>query len=455
MRIATKDRIQRARGGGGGGEDHEAGGASDNKTQNGVGGDPTTPRSSSGRPLIRTFHDASGGRSSNGAKRLKMIEEDEEAGTKEEQAEFIKELEAFYKERYMEFKPHKFYGEPLNCLKLWRAVIQLGGYDRSLENANGMFHVCVSSSRVTTYKLWRQVGESFHPPKTCTTVSWTFRIFYEKALLEYEKHKREIGELEFPDAPMPEPSAENEGNAYQASSGRVRRDAAARAMQGWHAQRDIGLGEVGEPIIKPSRVEESSELGSALLHSKSCRMHWRWLTCCCQNFLIGANKGRVSWQGEWVMTGGGASVALVDKSINSSQKREKHLKNIGVKQKKPINPELAENEMPEANKQTVPTVLDAGPPADWVKINVRESKDCFEVYALVPGLLREEVRVQSDPAGRLVITGQPEQLDNPWGITPFRKIVIFPVRIDPLHTSAVVSLHGRLFVRVPFDRSNT
>ncbi|XP_021740298.1 AT-rich interactive domain-containing protein 5-like isoform X2 [Chenopodium quinoa] len=333
----TDNSSKRARGGGGGGEEHEAGGASDNKTQNGVGGDPTTPRSSSGRPLIRTFHDASGGRSSNGAKRLKMIEEDEEAGTKEEQAEFIKELEAFYKERYMEFKPHKFYGEPLNCLKLWRAVIQLGGYDR-----------------VTTYKLWRQVGESFHPPKTCTTVSWTFRIFYEKALLEYEKHKREIGELEFPDATMPEPSAENE-----------------------------------------------------------------------------------------------------DKSINSSQKREKHLKNIGVKQKKPSNPELAENEMPEANKQTVPTVLDVGPPADWVKINVKESKDCYEVYALVPGLLREEVRVQSDPAGRLVITGQPEQLDNPWGITPFRKIVIFPVRIDPLHTSAVVSLHGRLFVRVPFDRSTT
>jgi len=63
------------------------------------------------------------------------------------------------------------------------------------------------------------------------------------------------------------------------------------------------------------------------------------------------------------------------------------------------------------------SVIDIGPPADWVKINVqktvslscvwieynlfnyviyssREScvqKDCFEVYALVPGLLREEV----------------------------------------------------------------
>lgn len=32
--------------------------------------------------------------------------------------------------------------------------------------------------------------------------------------------------------------------------GRARRDAAARAMQGWHSQRLLGNGEVGDPIIK-------------------------------------------------------------------------------------------------------------------------------------------------------------------------------------------------------------
>lgn len=37
-------------------------------------------------------------------------------------------------------------------------------------------------------------------------------------------------------------------------------------------------------------------------------------------------------------------------------------------------------------------------------------------------ILPTQVRVQSDPAGRLVITGQPEQLENPWGITPFKKV---------------------------------
>ncbi|KAM3304385.1 AT-rich interactive domain-containing protein 5 [Capsicum chacoense] len=296
-------------------------------------------------------------------------------GSPEDQAAFMREVESFYRERAMEFKPPKFYGQPLNCLKLWRSVIRLGGYDR-----------------VTGSKLWRQVGESFHPPKTCTTVSWTFRIFYEKALLEYERHRTQSGKLRLPIAALPEAGVDNEGNGNQTpGSGRARRDAAARAMQGWHEQRLLGSGEVGEPIVK-------------------------------------------------------------DKHANNTPKREKNLKSIGSIKHKRAN----EVEHPskvartETYKQLVTTVVDLGPPADWVKINVRETKDCFEIYALVPGLLREEVRVQSDPAGRLVITGQPEQLDNPWGITAFKKVVSLPARIDPLQTSAVVSLHGRLFVRVPF-----
>lgn len=42
-----------------------------------------------------------------------------------------------------------------------------------------------------------------------------------------------------------------------------------------------------------------------------------------------------------------------------------------------------------------------------------------------------QVRVQSDPAGRLVISGEPENPMNPWGATPFKKVnaryVIFPL----------------------------
>ncbi|GFQ04155.1 AT-rich interactive domain-containing protein 3 [Phtheirospermum japonicum] len=49
--------------------------------------------------------------------------------TPEDQAAFMKEIESFYRERAMDFKPPRSYGQPLNCLKLWRAVIRLGGYD--------------------------------------------------------------------------------------------------------------------------------------------------------------------------------------------------------------------------------------------------------------------------------------------------------------------------------------
>lgn len=38
-------------------------------------------------------------------------------GTPEDQAAFIRELESFYRERATDFKPPKFYGQQLNCLK--------------------------------------------------------------------------------------------------------------------------------------------------------------------------------------------------------------------------------------------------------------------------------------------------------------------------------------------------
>ncbi|OAY74352.1 AT-rich interactive domain-containing protein 3 [Ananas comosus] len=308
--------------------------------------------------------------------------EGEGSGSEEEQAEFMKELEKFHIEHNLEFKPPKFYGEGLNCLKLWRQVTRLGGYDQ-----------------VTSCKLWRQVGEAFRPPKTCTTVSWTFRIFYEKALFEYEKHKIRTGQLQVPVSSVPEPMVVDHqvGGNQSSGSGRTRRDAAARAMQGWHSQRLLSNGEVGEPIIK-------------------------------------------------------------DKSSLPLPKRDRSGKKIGAHKKKKATSAERTAKVNHTNvirSQSDSMVVDVGAAADWVKINVRKTNDCYEIYALIPGLLREEVHVQSDPAGRLVISGNPEQPDNPWGVTAFKKVITLPSRIDPHQTSAVVTLHGQLFVRAPFERSDT
>ncbi|KAG2612922.1 AT-rich interactive domain-containing protein 6-like [Panicum virgatum] len=302
----------------------------------------------------------------------------DDSGTEEEQADFMKELERFYREKMMEFKPPKFYGEGLNCLKLWRQVTGLGGYDQ-----------------VTSCKLWRQVGESFKPPKTCTTVSWTFRNFYEKALLEYEKHKVETGEFQVASSTLADRigSESQVGGSHISISGRARRESATRAMQGWHSQRLLGNGEIADPIIK--------------------------------------DKGTI--------------VLKKDKTPKSSgSAKRKRTPSLEDDRVVPYKSDKLQNDS---------MVIDMGPPADWVKINVRRTKDCYEVYALVPGLLREEVHVQSDPAGRLIVTGEPEQLDNPWGVTPFKKVISLPSRIDPHQTSAVVTLHGQLFVRAPFEQS--
>ncbi|XP_068652305.1 AT-rich interactive domain-containing protein 6-like isoform X2 [Aristolochia californica] len=308
----------------------------------------------------------------------------DESGTEEEQAAFMKELENFFRERNLEFKPPKFYGEGLNCLKLWRAVTRLGGYDQ-----------------VTSCKLWRQVGESFKPPKTCTTVSWSFRCFYEKALLEYERHKVRGGELRVATSPLSEPvGVDNQVGGSQASgSGRARRDAAARAMQGWHSQRLLGNGEDKSSVSLPKREKQLK------------------------------------------------SLSLLKRKKPSTLERA-----VKVARTKGANPREMQIGSQAVRMDTM--VADVGPAADWVKINVRRTKDCYEVYALVPGLLREEVRVQSDASGRLVISGDPEQPDNPWGVTPFKKVVSLPSRIDAHQTSAVVTLHGQLFVRAPFEQSD-
>lgn len=361
---------------------------------------------------------------------------EEDDGTPEEQREFVQVLERFFAERKMEYKHPKFYQENLNCLKLWRAVVRLGGYEA-----------------VTTGKLWRQVGDTFKPPKSCTTVSWSFRIFYEKALLEYERYKfRGLYPGYGQGAAQHDIGAEAQADAAHLSSsqpgfmpnlGRARRDAASRAMQGWHSQRLFGNGDVGDPIIKEkapsSSGKRAKQLKMGLLRKKKAISFDRAAQA--------RNKSSRS-----LMDAGG-------------QAKDEHLEEVddpsyfSAQRRKPIKQDHAKlawkrNGCNSTNGDDI-WVADEGPEADWVKINVHKMRDCFEVYALVPGLLREEVRIQCEPGGQLVIVGEPEERNNPWGITSFKKVINLPLPIDASQTSAVVTVQGQLFVRVPFDLTHS
>eukprot|EP00249_Psilotum_nudum_P018850 c26988_g1_i1 orf=723-2252(-) len=364
---------------------------------------------------------------------------EQDDGTLEEQMAFVRELENFFSERNMEYKPPKFYGLNLNCLKLWRTVVRLGGYES-----------------VTNGKLWRQVGETFNPPRTCTTVSWSFRGFYEKALLDYENFRlhgiqpnvnQGTVSIEVP-LQGSDAIATNVCGSLQPSpasiptSGRARRDAAARAMQGWHSQRFLGNGEVGDPIIKDKASSSAAKREKQLKN-------------------IGFLKKKKPSTLERAVKAARTKVVrsqFLDHSPaeNGSDMRKPSI--IEAQRKKIVKQEKSRQLLKGGSYNPFSRmdvfIVDEGPPADWVKINVHKTRDCFEVYALVPGLLREEVRIQCEPGGQLVIAGEPEQPDNPWGVTPFKRVVNLPLPIDVHLTSAVVTLHGQLFIRVPFAQQD-
>ena len=46
-----------------------------------------------------------------------------------------------------------------------------------------------------------------------------------------------------------------------------------------------------------------------------------------------------------------------------------------------------------------------------------------------------QLRIQCEPGGMLVIIGEPEQPNNPWGVTPFRKVA-FETISDVVYKSA-------------------
>lgn len=353
-------------------------------------------------------------------------------GSPQEQADFSRELEQFFAGRKMDYRPPKFYGENLNLLKLWRTVIRLGAYDY-----------------VTAHKLWRQVGETFKPPKKCTTVSWSFRIFYEKSLLQFERHMLRgtaysSGQGRGSRSDAAEAPASAVQNGASQPQGRARRDAAVRAMQGWHSQK----------ILENEDAEHANpkEKSSLLTASRE------------KQPITGARKKRSfslperSVKAPRLMNGARTHV-LNDSAMRNENGNYGHQSYNAMQRNQSFKQGYAKQVLKSSNHNLANgadiRVADEGPEADWVKINVHRTCDCFEVYALVPGLLQEELRIQCEPGGLLVIIGEPEQLNNPWGVTPFKKVIKLPSPIDANSTSAVITLHGQLFVRVPYGESHT
>lgn len=314
---------------------------------------------------------------------------------------FMKSLQSFFEERDVEFRIPKFYGTEVDVHKLWTIVYNYGGYDA-----------------VTSKKLWKAVGENFDPPKSCTTISYSFRSFYEKSLLDYERH---VGRPAANDSsPAGSKGKEDKGSSpgsKESGGGGKKRTPpkGSKGERGDGGAEEGGAGEekeedrsagaasagtgVGHRSTKKSKQEDSEDLGVALP----------------------ANRGKRGGSQSTATPSGASGFARISTPGDSG----------------------------------AVSVVDEGQPADWVRVNVRKSEDMFEIYALVPGLLREEIRVQCEGCGKVVVYGEPEAPDNPWGVTPFKKIITLPMSIRPHETTAVVTLHGQLYIRAPLANTKS
>ena len=104
---------------------HDADGEEDDDDDGGEedddGDDDSTPDASP-KAEVKVEGESSTGMAQSGASHRVEPEPDpfldgDDSGTEEEQAAFMAELERFHREHSLEFKPPKFYGKGLNCLK--------------------------------------------------------------------------------------------------------------------------------------------------------------------------------------------------------------------------------------------------------------------------------------------------------------------------------------------------
>ncbi|KAL4361743.1 hypothetical protein GQ457_04G004250 [Hibiscus cannabinus] len=360
-------------------------------------------------------------------------------GTEDEQAAFVKELEAFHKNNNLEFRRPKFYKQNLNLLKLWRAVGKLGGYEQ-----------------VNRSKMWRQVGELFNPPKSCTSVSSTFRNYYEKALLKYEMQMHGV------ELPKPVPSAVDPIRAvplHVEPITAVPSTAEPFTAFPYTVEPITAVPSTAEPFTAfPYTVEPITAVPSTAEPFTAFPYTVEPITA------VPPPPRSTQAPGSSGVKRAAAAAhpmpsshpIIKDKSSSPAPKSVHQPKTSGsLKRKTPptVYDTAPVSILNPKRLQFGTKVVDIGATVDWITINVDKNDNSYCVYVLMPGNMHEEVNVQCDPEGRVVIFGAPKVVNNQWGIKPFRKILKLPSRIDPSKTQVVVSKTGRVKVIAPFEQA--
>ncbi|KAG6542427.1 hypothetical protein Mapa_016117 [Marchantia paleacea] len=362
---------------------------------------------------------------------------------------FIKTVGKFFREKNLEFKMPKFYGEDVDLLKLWREVTTLGGYDA----------VCAK-------KLWKYVGKRFDPPKTCTSLSFTFRQFYARSLLEYERCQS--GLLQTPDSDHSFPSSERRGAALIRKK-RAREDTKTKEDKNQaRCASDLNQYTNSNRLLRCSNDHRYAETSPSVTSGdtrKGNPKHVHIVPTSDSDEEIqendharedGANlkerdcklylRKRIRYT-DPIKERGGKDHETRTRKRTAIPSRGKAWWSSGGHEHME-NCDFLIGSMPV--KKLKSAVADEDKSTFWVKITTYMTRDDYQIYALVPGLQPEEIRIECEIAGKVMIVGCPKKPDNLWGVTPFRKVIHLPSRIDTVNFQAMISPFGQLLLRAPF-----
>ncbi|KAI9317127.1 ARID DNA-binding domain-containing protein [Dichotomocladium elegans] len=89
----------------------------------------------------------------------------------QEYEQFMQQLREFHERKGTPFQPEPILGgQKLDLLKIYKTVISAGGYKKVTENRG-----------------WKQVGDPFDFPPTCTNSAYILKLVYTKNLLGWEE----------------------------------------------------------------------------------------------------------------------------------------------------------------------------------------------------------------------------------------------------------------------------
>ncbi|CAL5226175.1 g9003 [Coccomyxa viridis] len=351
---------------------------------------------------------------------LQMIEEEK---TSDDGINKLKAFLATYLGRIKETDLTMRIGEhQIPAFDVWMAVLRNGG-----------------NEAVTDNKLWATIGRSVtSPPQGMTDLSHRVKSFYQKRLLP--------AEMELRGAPESAVAAAAAAGASKGSRGRGMKRGGGRASIGNRKRPakavPAGANLIGKRILVLRTPPDSDP---------------EWHIGTIEDWLGEKHSVRFDSGDEL------QEVLLAEGAAgwrNATKRHEDEAEHFGGVVANPDSRKSrgsqmeADQDTSNQKSQSQATLEDGGVIIQETEAyKVREvnenGKRSFEAYIMTPGTTKDDIKVKCWPEGRLRIRAEPSAQTEPWPKqVPVEHNIQLPCAVDPHSASALLTLHGLLFVKV-------